>query len=73
MSHVFKSGSSVFTTGGSVIKVKDSITLSKQPINIGFNYPQFIEVDTTTGRYYIASTNVIKIFDVDFHLLDTVN
>jgi hypothetical protein len=72
MSHVLKSENSVFVTGGSIIKVKDTITVSKQPINIGLQNPQFIEFDILTKRYYIANGNIIKVYDDSFNLITTI-
>lgn len=72
MSHVLKSENSVFVTGGSIIKAKDTITVSKQPINIGLPYPQFIEFNTLTKRYYIANFNTIKVYDDSFNLITSI-
>lgn len=73
MSHIFKSGASVFTTGGSIIKVKDTITFNKQPINIGFNNTAGIEFNVSTQRYYITNLSSIKVYNIDFILIDTIS
>ncbi|AYL96424.1 hypothetical protein [Mucilaginibacter celer] len=73
MSHVLKSGLSVFTTDNSIIKVKDTITLVKQPISIGLNNAIAIEFNLSSQRYYIASFSSIKVYDSDFTLIDTIN
>jgi hypothetical protein len=72
MSHTFKSGSSVFISGSSIITVNDSITNSKQPINIGLNNTQAIEFDTAAQRYYVANSGTVKVYDSNFVLIDTI-
>lgn len=73
MSHILKSGSSLFTTSGSIIRIKDTINVLREPLNINLNYPQFIEYDNATHRYYIANSNTIKVYNEAFNLLATIN